>query len=83
MSSVTQDTSRGPPRRTYITMRPYNNDIFSYTTHISSLQVVGSLTPLAGATAGNCPTGNFLRETGKKIFSGRKSRNQYTHGECL
>jgi hypothetical protein len=61
----------GAPRRTYITMRVYNDDFFSYTTSLNSdLQTIGRLAPVTGATAGNCAKGAFLRETGKRLYSG-------------
>ena len=59
----------GAPRRTYITMRVYNDDIFTYTTSLNSdLQTIGRLAPVTGATAGNCAKGAFLRETGKRLY---------------
>jgi hypothetical protein len=59
----------GAPRRTYITMRVYNDDFFSYTTSLNSdLQTIGRLAPVTGATAGNCAKGAFLRETGKRLY---------------
>ena len=47
-------------RKTYITMRPYNNDIYTYTSE--------RLIPVISATASNCPQGRFLRETGRRLY---------------
>ena len=59
------------PKRSYIAMRAYNNDIFSYTTSIvNDYQTVGVLGAVAGANAGNCPQGRILTETGRKLYPG-------------
>lgn len=61
----------GAPNRTYIAMRGYVNDFFSYTTSINNdFLTTGTLAPVAGATSGNCLTGDLLRETGKRLFPG-------------
>lgn len=56
------------PTRSYISMRPYNNDIFSYTVNEVDFNYVGSLSPVSGATSGNCPAGRILVESGKKLY---------------
>ena len=59
------------PRRTYISLRAYNNDFFSYSTSRTlAMEIVGSLGPVGGATPENCLKGAFLRETGKKLYPG-------------
>lgn len=59
------------PKRSYIAMRAYNNDIFSYTTSVvNDFETVGTLGAVAGATAGNCPQGRILTETGRKLYPG-------------
>lgn len=59
------------PKRSYIAMRAYNNDIFSYTTRVvNDFQTVGTLSAVAGANAGNCPQGRILTETGRKLYPG-------------
>ncbi len=59
------------PKRSYISMRAYNNDIFSYTTRVvNDFQTVGVLGAVAGANAGNCPQGRILTETGRKLYPG-------------
>ena len=59
------------PKRSYIAMRAYNNDIFSYTTRIvNDFQTVGTLGVVAGATALTCPQGRILTETGRKLYPG-------------
>ena len=69
--SRTSATAGAPaPRRTYITMRAYNNDIFSYTTSISNFVTTGTLSAVSGATSANCLKGAFLRETGKRLYPG-------------
>ncbi len=58
------------PTRSYIALRPYNNDIFSYTVNEVDFNYVGSLSPVSGATSGNCPAGRILVESGKKLYPG-------------
>ena len=59
------------PRRSYISMRPYNADIFSYATSLNAaLQTVGTFSAVTGATATNCLQGAILHETGKKLYAG-------------
>jgi hypothetical protein len=63
----------GAPRRTYITMRPYFNDFFSYTTITSNYVTSGTLSTVVGASAtlgqpGYCAKGAFLRETGRRLY---------------
>jgi hypothetical protein len=61
----------GAPNRTYIAMRGYVSDFFSYTTSITNNYLtIGTLAPVEGATSGNCVKGAFLRETGKRIYPG-------------
>jgi len=73
MSSVTRESSLAGgdrARRTYITMRAYNNDFFSYTTVNDDFNTTGVLGPVVGATSSNCLEGRFLRETGRRIYPG-------------
>jgi len=58
------------PRRSYITLRPYNGDIKSYATSYVNDVNVGTFSAVPGATAANCPQGAILHETGKKLYSG-------------
>lgn len=58
------------PKRSYIALRAYNNDIFTYTTNIVNDVTVGTLSAVAGATAANCPQGRILTETGRKLYPG-------------
>lgn len=73
MSSVTRESALAGgdrARRTYITMRPYNNDFFTYTTVNDDFNTTGSLGPVVGAASSNCLEGAFLRETGRRIYPG-------------
>jgi hypothetical protein len=58
------------PRRSYIALRPYNADIFSYATTTVFPNVIGTFSAVAGATATNCKQGAILIETGKKLYAG-------------
>ena len=62
---------RSQPTTTYIAIRPYNLDFFTYTqTFVPPTLYTGSLGPVAGATAINCPQGRLLTETGRKLYAG-------------
>jgi len=57
--------------RSYIATEAYNGNFFTYsvTTGPSpQFKKTGALTPVSGATPGNCPAGNILRENGKKLY---------------
>ena len=58
------------PRRSYLSSEPFNTAIYSYSTALVNLVYVGTLSLLSTATAGNCPAGRVLHETGKKLFPG-------------
>jgi len=60
------------PKRSYISMKAFNNDIFSYTYgfNSASMSYVGSLSAVSGASSGNCPQGRLLTETGRKLYPG-------------
>ena len=59
------------PMTTYIAIRAYNADFFTYTqTFVPPTTYTGSLGPVAGATASNCPQGRLLTETGRKLYPG-------------
>lgn len=60
----------GQSRRSYLTTGTFNDAFFSYSTHTYDTQhlTVGTVGPVAGANAGNCPRGRILRENGKKLF---------------
>ena len=57
-------------RKTYIATRAYTNDFFSYATSNVNFNTVGSLGPVAGASDANCAAGQFLRETGHRLYPG-------------
>ena len=68
---------KASPTRSYMAVRSYNNDIFSYTVSTDNISKVrisyvttGILGPVPGATAANCTQGNLLVETGKKLYPG-------------
>jgi hypothetical protein len=60
------------PKRSYISMKAFNNDIFSYTYGFNSgsMSYVGSLGAVSGASSGNCPQGRLLTETGRRLYPG-------------
>lgn len=62
----------GTPRRQYVSINAFNNEFYTYTTSTDftdgQFVTTGSLTPVSGATAANCPAGRVLRENGKKLF---------------
>ena len=60
--------SSGVSRRSYLSTEPFNNSIYSYSTALVNNVLRGTLTPLAGATAANCPSGRIIHETGKMLF---------------
>ena len=66
---------KGPPTRSYIAVRTYNNDIFSYTSNIENISqtrvnyvTIGRLGPVPGATQDKCKAGNLLVENGRKLY---------------
>ena len=78
MSAISRTTAiagAGAPRKTYIAMRPYYYDFFSYTTSVSNYLTTGGLKTVAGASptlgqTGYCAQGAFLRETGRRLYPG-------------
>lgn len=53
-------------RRQYVSAGVFNNNFFTYRTFLdANLRTRGSLT--TATSAGNCPAGRILRETGKKL----------------
>jgi len=58
-------------RLSYIATAPFNNNFYTYTTSVNSQgTTVGALSAVLGASAGNCPAGRVLRETGRKLYPG-------------
>ena len=70
MGTLTNPTGKSTPTRSYVAMRPYNNDFFTYTTSMANLITTGTFSPVTGATAANCKQGALLVETGRKIYPG-------------
>lgn len=78
MSAISRTTAiagAGAPRRTFITMRPYYYDFFTYTTSVRNFVTTGGLSKVTGASptlgqTGYCAEGAFLRETGRRIYPG-------------
>ena len=62
----------GTPRRQYVSIRAFNDAFCSYTTSTDFVNgqfvTTGSIGPVSGANAGNCPEGRVLRENGKKLY---------------
>lgn len=57
------------PRLSYIATGTFNSYFYSYSTSLTAaLETVGTLGPVTGATAGNCPAGRVLRENGRKLY---------------
>jgi hypothetical protein len=57
------------PRLQYISTAAFNSYFYTYTTSLtSSLDTVGTLSAVTGATASNCPAGRVLRENGRKLY---------------
>lgn len=72
MSSV-QSALANQPRRQFVTAAAFNNDFFNYTltTNPTTNVTTGALTAnITGATAGTCPAGRILRESGLKLYPG-------------
>ena len=59
-----------PSIRAYKTQYAFNNSFYTYRTRVVNFQNVGTLTPVAGATASNCPRGRVLYEKGSKLYPG-------------
>jgi hypothetical protein len=72
ITSATSSSYENTSRRSYISMMPFNADFFTYTTSVNptTYMTSGTLTTVSGATAGNCPLGRVLRETGRKLIPG-------------
>ena len=70
MGTLTNPTGKSTPTRSYVAMRPYNNDFFTYTTSTANFITSGAFSPVTGATAANCKQGALLVETGRKIYPG-------------
>ena len=70
MGTLTNPTGKSTPTRSYVAMRPYNNDFFTYTTSTVNFITTGTFSPVTGATAANCKQGALLVETGRKIYPG-------------
>jgi hypothetical protein len=62
--------------RDFWSTSPYNNDIFSYTSSTVNIakskhaiyKTTGKLSLFANASSTNCPKGNLLIETGKRLY---------------
>jgi len=54
--------------RSYISVVPFHNSFFTYSTSIQNLKTVGTLKQVVGATCDTCPAGRILRENGRKLY---------------
>lgn len=70
ITTVSHGNFASVPRRSYLSTEAFNTAIFSYSTALVNNVYVGTLSVLSTATAGNCPSGRILHETGKKLFPG-------------
>lgn len=73
ITTVSHGNYLNSARRQYITLSPYHQDIFQYTTSVNPQTFVttGALTALSvvgTATVSNCPANRILRENGKKLY---------------
>ncbi len=83
ITTVTHGNFLNTPRRSYIATAAYNLDFFSYTTTTDpgTYVTTGTLGPVTGATAANCPARRILRENGKKLYpSAHPGVNTYMVG---
>lgn len=58
-------------RRSYISVSPFQANMFTYTTQTVNFVTSGTLTAISsslGATSTNCPKGRVLRENGRKLY---------------
>ena len=56
------------PRLSYLSVAPYNNDIFTYSPTFVNYTEGGSLTAVVGANSSTCAKGRILRENGRKLY---------------
>lgn len=69
ITSANNNSFKNSPRRSYISVAPFNASFFTYTTSMDANYVTqGTLTAVSGATAANCPKGRVLRENGRKLY---------------
>jgi hypothetical protein len=74
-----------PPRRSYLSMRFFAFDLFTYVTSYdaATYQTTGSLVPIVNTIQGDptavCPQGRVLRENGKKLYPGGTYPGVYTY----
>lgn len=69
LNNTTDGRNSGAPRREYITTSAFNNDLLTYTRVQTGRGVVtGTLTPVTGGTAANCPANRILRENGRRLY---------------
>jgi hypothetical protein len=62
----------GTPRRQYVSIQPFYEAFYTYTTSTSyangQYTTTGALTYVSGANPSTCPEGRVLRENGKRLF---------------
>jgi len=61
------------PKKEYIATANFYNSFFTYTAIAptsGNLATTGKLTPVTGASTGNCPAGRILRELGSHLYPG-------------
>lgn len=59
-------------QKTFLTTTAFNTKLFTYSTSVNptTFQTVGTLTPNASATAGNCPANRVLHANGRVLVPG-------------
>jgi hypothetical protein len=70
ISRTSAVAGQGLPRKTYIAMRNYQNDIYTYATSNVNFVTVGGITPYGNSYSNVCLQGNFLTETGHRLYPG-------------
>ena len=64
--------------QSFISTDIFNDDIYSYSSSLNAIfQTVGTLKNLSDATASNCPAGNVLHVTGKRLIPSVNPMNTF------
>ena len=71
IASISHGAYLNTPRRSYFSMKAFNNDFFSYATTFDPYTQIttGTLTPVT-SDASLTPPARLLKENGKKLYPG-------------